>query len=93
MKRAFFIGGMLLYNFMISLVANDLSISTTGTTLVDTPSSIGTTLSSFIDILRMFGDMLTFSISGIPAIFIIIFFYLPNIVLMIIILTLIFNRD
>ena len=93
MKRAIFFGGMVIYNFLITLIANDLSISNSGTVIPDTTTTVGFNLGFLEDIMVTFGDMLTFNLEGIPAPLIILFIYIPNLILLIVIISFIFNRD
>ena len=93
MRKIKFIATMLIYNFFISIIINDLSISSTGTPIPDTPDGLEFNLTFLQDIFKTFGEMLTFSVTGIPNWIIVLCFYIPNVVLLLAILGFILNRD
>lgn len=91
MKRSLYIGLTLLYNYFVTLICYDLAISTSGNVLVDIPQELG--LLSALDTFTVFGELLAFNITGIPASIIFIFIYIPNIILLVLILSWILNRE
>lgn len=90
MKKSIFIGIMLFYNFIISLIIGDLSITSSGTAIPNVTT--GNAFDVF-DIFSTLGDMTTFSVEGVSDWIILICFYIPNIVLILAISGFIFNRD
>ena len=91
MKKAFFIGIISLYNFLITLIATDISITTSGGDLGTIPQDVSI-FGSIVDAIQLFGGLLVFSVEGIPAFMIIIFVYLVNLVLFLVLLAFIFDR-
>jgi hypothetical protein len=93
MKKILGMAGIMLYNLIITLIANDLSLGASGTAIPDTSLEVGFNLSFLEDLMGTFADMLTFNVTGLPDIFILIFVYLVNMVLLLLIVAFIFNRD
>lgn len=93
MKKTIYIATMILYNYIMTLLAIDTGMTTSGSALADTPDGIEYTLTFLSDVFKSFGDLLTFNVEGLPASFIVIFIYIPNLVLLIVLIGYVLNRD
>jgi len=85
--------GVIIYDFIVSLFASSLGFAVSGEPITDIPENVGFSLGFLWDTLTAFANLLTFNVAGLPAVFTIIFIYFPNLLLLIILLKFIFNRD
>lgn len=95
-NKIIYIAFMVVYNFFISTIAVDLGITTTLDTtdiITDIPTDVGI-LTSIGDSLESFINLLTFNITdGFPNVLVILFVYIPNVILLLVLIALIFNRN
>lgn len=83
---------IVIYNFILTLLCNDLQFVTTGGDLLDLPTKVDffTAMINFID---MFISMLTFQVEGLSSTVTILVVYLPNLILLTVFVMMISNRD
>lgn len=90
MKKVLTIAIMLLWDYIIATTALEMGYTTIYSGLNSvTDNNISLTFGASI---RMFYNMLLFNVDGIPNVMILLFIYLPNIVLFIVFLMLVFDR-
>jgi len=84
---------IVIYDFIILTIATALGLSTSDIVSTDLPTNVGISLSFLQGTVQTFGDLMTFNVEGLPVMLTIIFVYAPNLVLLLILIKLIFNRD
>ena len=91
-NKSMWIIRILLYDFIFSLLANSMGLTVVGDTIQDTPTQVNIVTGLF-DTMQLFINMLIFNVEGLNDIITIIFIWFPNLTLLLIIISFIFNRD
>ena len=94
MSRIFTIVTIMLYDFVFLSLGNSLGITVSGGEMPNIPNPEDVDILSGIrDLFILFKNLITFNVEGISDIAIFIFVYIPNIILFLVLLFVLFKRN